>query len=335
MFFSFINTVDAALDLKITPDSSTRLAPGTNYNVSVSYVDGNNKGSLKSLGFNITFQNANCSIISGSCDQGNHCTFTNVSKGASLVKLSCVKGNNNESFIVSNIIGESSNGTKLNLRSASLSISTLTAATTQTELPTTTTVAPTTTTKSTKKTTKKTTTTTTTTESVTEPTTIPNQDFNEESKELKLKNLKIIGYDISFNKNRKEYTIKVRDNIKELDVIATPLSRDIVVENTGKINIADINQIEIKLSRDEEKTSYLIKIEKEHVKRVNFLLYVIVILAIFVVSGLIVMQLINRYNIKKEEIEFFKEIDDGKEDAKTLLEEEEEFTKTFFDLNKR
>lgn len=330
MFFCFINNVDAALDLRISTDSSTRLAPGASYNISVSYVDLNNRGNLNSLNFDITSQNASCTVTSGSCDQNNHCSFTNVKKGSSLVQLNCVKSNNNESFIVSNIVGKNSSGETLNLRLASLSISTITTTTTVVSTETTPVVTSTKTTKTTKKTT-----TTTTTEATTEAITTQFPDVSEEKSELKLKNLRIIGYNIAFDKDTREYTISVKENIKELDVVATPLSKDIVVENTGKVNIENLEYIEIKLSRGEEKTNYLIKIKREKVHRINFSLYVAVILAIFVVSGLIVMQLINRRNLKREEAEFFREIEDGKEDAKALLEEEEEFTKTFFDLNKR
>lgn len=339
VFFGFINNVDAALDLRISSSSSTRLVPGANYNVTVSYVDLNNRGTLNGLEFDMTFQNANCSITSGSCNQSNHCTFSNVKKGANLVQLSCVKSNSNESFIVSNIVGKNSSG-NLNLRLASLSISTITTATSSTSPSTEPVVETTSTSTTTKKTTKKTTTsttTTTTTEATTELITTPLPEFNkdEDIGELKLKNLKIIGYDFSFNKDTLEYTIKVKENVKELDVVATPLGRNIAIENTGKINIENTDQIEVNLLRDEERLTYLIKIERVKVRKINFSLYVIVILAIFVVSGLIVMQLINRRRIKQEEIDFFKEVDYGKEDAKILEEEEEEFTKTFFDLNKR
>lgn len=335
IFFSFIGRVDAALDLRILTDSSTKLPANTKYNVSVVYVDLNKRGNLNNLSFDLAFKNANCSITSGSCNAGNHCSFTNVKKGATLVQLSCVKGSNNESFIISNVVGKNASGANVNLKATSLSISTDT--TKPTTVPTTSPTTPIVTTPpktTTKRTTRKTTTTTTTTTTST-TTTVQLPDFSEEKSELKLKNLKIIGYDINFDKDKMEYTIKVKDDVLELDVVATPLSRDIVIENTGRINIENINQININLSREDEKATYVVKIEKVKVKKVNFLLIGIVMLAIIIVSGLIVMQLINRRNIKREEFEFIKEIDDGKEDAKILMEEEEEFTKTFFDLNKR
>lgn len=331
VFFGFINSVDAALDIRISTDSATKLAPGSRYNVSYVYVDlDKNLGTLSSLDFDYSYQNTNCAVISGSCNANNHCSYTNVAKGATLLSLSCVKGNNNESFYVGNAVANK----KTSLRSASLSISTETT-TTSTEALVTTPVVTTTTT--TKRTTKKSssTTTTTTTEVVetTEPVELP--VFPEEKSELKLKSLKVIGYDIAFNKDTFVYTIKVRDDVLALDVVATPMSRDIVVENTGKINIKDLDYIDVNLLRDDEKVTYTIKIEKEEVKKVNYLLMGIVIFLIFVFGGLIIMQLINRHNIRKEDFDVFKEIDDGKEDAEQLLEEEEEFTKTFFDLNKR
>lgn len=330
VFFGFVSGVDAALDVRISSDSPTRLAPGEKFIISISYVDLNNRGNLTNLDFDITNQNASCTVISGSCNQNNHCSFTNVKKGSTLVQLSCVKGNSNESFIVRNVVGKNSGGS-INLRLASLSISTITTSTTTSVEMTSEITNPTT-----KKTTKKTTTTTTTTETTTEPTTTPSlPDFSNEKGELKLKNLKVIGYDIHFDKDVLEYTIEVLDDVQELDIVATPLSNDIVVENTGKIKIEDKDVVEINLLRGEEKLTYFLKIKREKARKINFLLYVVVILAILVMSGLIVMQLINRHNLRKEELEFFKENDYGKEDAKILLEEEEEFTKTFFDLNKR
>ena len=68
---------------------------------------------------------------------------------------------------------------------------------------------------------------------------------------MKLKELKIVGYDINFNKNNTGYQIEVADNVTEVYVIATPNDNDNLVENTGVVNIEGLSSFSVRVYNEE------------------------------------------------------------------------------------
>lgn len=68
---------------------------------------------------------------------------------------------------------------------------------------------------------------------------------------MKLKELKIVGYDIDFNKNNTGYQIEVADNVTEVYVIATPNDNDNLVENTGVVNIEGLSSFSVRVYNED------------------------------------------------------------------------------------
>ena len=68
---------------------------------------------------------------------------------------------------------------------------------------------------------------------------------------MKLKELKIVGYDIDFNKNNTGYKIEVADNVTEVYVIATPNDNDNLVENTGVVNIEGLSSFSVRVYNED------------------------------------------------------------------------------------
>ncbi len=65
--------------------------------------------------------------------------------------------------------------------------------------------------------------------------------------DLKLKELKIVGYDIDFRPNLVAYTINVGENVDELYVIAEPIDEKTKIDGTGVVDIKNKNFIQIKV----------------------------------------------------------------------------------------
>ena len=83
--------------------------------------------------------------------------------------------------------------------------------------------------------------------------------------DMKLKELKIVGYDINFNRNNTGYKIKLAKDVSEVYVIATPIDHKNEVENTGVVNVEGLQSFKIRVYNEEfdEEVIYNIEIERE------------------------------------------------------------------------
>ena len=159
-------------------------------------------------------------------------------------------------------------------------------------------VATTTTVKKTTKATTKPVATTTVVTTTEQQTTVPAPT------KIEISEFKIVGYNIDFNSDQKEYTIDVSETVDELYVIVN--GNDIEVLNSGVVNIKDKESIDITVKKDNQEVVYKIYLERGSVKGVSTtkesindkLILTIIILSI-VVIGLIVFMLYYLLSIKK------------------------------------
>lgn len=163
---------------------------------------------------------------------------------------------------------------------------TITNATTQAVVKTTTTTKKTTKKTTTKSTTKKTTSkttvgtttkksTTTTIKSTTKPTTSTKKkttttepittNIAHINDDMKLDKLKVVGYDIDFEKNLTGYKIYVDDKIDEVYVIAEAVDKSKKVVNTGVVNIEGLSHFSVHVynEKTDQTVSYTVKIMRE------------------------------------------------------------------------
>lgn len=71
--------------------------------------------------------------------------------------------------------------------------------------------------------------------------------------DLKLSELKIVGYNINFKPNLVSYTIDVEESVNELYLIATPVDSETQIEGVGLIDITDKDYIQIRVYNDNAK----------------------------------------------------------------------------------
>ena len=83
--------------------------------------------------------------------------------------------------------------------------------------------------------------------------------------DMKLSDLKIVGYEIDFNKNNTGYKIEVAKDVTEIFVIATPIDNTNTVENTGVVNIEGLSSITVRVYNEDVdyEVLYSIKIVRE------------------------------------------------------------------------
>lgn len=182
------------------------------------------------------------------------------------------------------------------------------------------------------------TTETTTTEETTTTTTVYVPD------DLKLSELKIVGYNINFKPNLVTYNIDVEESVDELYLIATPVDEKTEIEGIGLIDIKDKEFIQIRVYNENARheINYKInirrkKIAQEHSFVGNILSdsYKLIILSMVgVIFALIVFFTIKAV-IKKvkydEEIEYL----DNKEPQEVIPTNEEELRELFDELDKK
>lgn len=65
--------------------------------------------------------------------------------------------------------------------------------------------------------------------------------------DLKLRELKIVGYNINFKPNLSSYTIDVDENVDELYIIASPADEQTEIETVGLVDIAGKDYIQIRV----------------------------------------------------------------------------------------
>lgn len=79
----------------------------------------------------------------------------------------------------------------------------------------------------------------TTTEEITTTSYVPD--------DLKLRELKIVGYNINFKPNLSSYTIDIDENVNELYIIASPADEETEIETVGLVNIEGKDFIQIRV----------------------------------------------------------------------------------------
>lgn len=177
-----------------------------------------------------------------------------------------------------------------------------------------------------------------TTESTTTTTTVYVPD------DLKLSELKIVGYNINFKPNLVTYNIDVEESVDELYLIATPMDKETEIEGVGLIDIKDKDFIQIKVYNENARheINYKInirrkKIAEEHSFVGNILSdsYKLIILSMVgVIFALIVFFTIKAV-IKKVKVEEEIEFLDNGEPQEVIPTNEEELRELFDELDKK
>lgn len=92
---------------------------------------------------------------------------------------------------------------------------------------------------------------------------------------VKLNDLKIVGYDIKFIPNRLNYTIEVDKDVKELYIIADKNSDSIVVDNDGVVGIDGEKEVVIRVSStvSSDEIEYTIKIKTKTYEGISFTVF--------------------------------------------------------------
>lgn len=88
--------------------------------------------------------------------------------------------------------------------------------------------------------------------------------------DLKLRELKIVGYNINFKPNLSSYTIDVDENVNELYIIAAPADEQTEIETVGLVNIENKDSIQIRVFNENahHEINYKINIRRNK-KNVN------------------------------------------------------------------
>ena len=174
-----------------------------------------------------------------------------------------------------------------------------------------------------------TTTHTTTTEVVT-------TSINHLPDDMKLKELKIVGYEIEFNKNNTGYQIELADDVDEIYIIATPVDRKNSVENTGVVNVEGLSNIKVRVYNElvEEEVIYNIKIIRKKTTRLQDFYSKIFkpTIAVAVILFTLFLLGVYFYNLPKNKLEKITD-NDGEEvsykNGNFVLEEEVKEHKSF------
>ena len=126
------------------------------------------------------------------------------------------------------------------------------------------------------------------------------REDEEKSNSTKLKNIKVDGYKLDFDKKSKTFYLKIDSEDTELDIIVTPADKDATVKIDGNEDLEDGSIIKIIVtSADEEnKSVYKIIIEKKDTNPVPFIIVGIIVLILVGVGIFIFLQ-----NKKKEKEE--------------------------------
>ncbi len=118
---------------------------------------------------------------------------------------------------------------------------------------------------------------------------------------IRLKDLKIVGYDIKFSPNKINYSIEVDEDVKEIYIIAEKSSDDILVDNVGVVNIADQKELMIRVSSStsDDYIEYKIKISIKKQEGISLKVFLITIGSILLI-GIIIIVLKEIMNVKKK-----------------------------------
>lgn len=356
-FFMFNSDVLAANEFRVIP-SVTSVTQGKKYSVQVKYTG----VTLGSLRLNLKITNATCSVTSVASGGTSNCdsaicdvAYNNTAgykSGVNLLTLSCSSSGSKASFsarLANNDAWdlEGLNEIAINNHTAYVNI---TPTTTTTKKPTTTTTRPIID-NGTVPTTKKTTTTTTTTKKSTTTSKTTTSNENVETKttttttktmgttllktteatttstifvpeDMKLNQLKIVGYDLPFKPNCTNYKITIDPNVTELYIIADPKEETSTVESTGIIDIKDKNEIKIKVQNEMSgnELTYTIELDRKQARLsifsidiIDIILFITLIITIIVIviathSNKKMLSREERTNVNDDDVVFF-EID--------------------------
>ena len=130
----------------------------------------------------------------------------------------------------------------------------------------------------------------------TEPTTAAPETTTVAPGAPKLKNLKVVGYEIEFKPNTLEYTIKVSEDVTELYVIADKENEGSNITGAGIVKVKDVDQIAVSVvdPATELRSIYLVNIihvkSAAKVKKSSSTLNIILLLvALFIAIAIIVV----------------------------------------------
>ena len=122
---------------------------------------------------------------------------------------------------------------------------------------------------------------------------------------LKITKFEIVGYNVKFDVNQKEYLIDILENTTDLYVIIE--GDNIEVSQQGKINIKNKDLIEISISNQDVKNTYKIKlnrVSKEKKTEVEIkdksILFILILVFIIVMTSIIII--INKIKKRRREI---------------------------------
>ena len=180
---------------------------------------------------------------------------------------------------------------------------------------------------------------TTTTEEITTTVYVPD--------DLKLRELKIVGYNIHFKPNLSSYTIDIDENVDELYIIASPADEQTEIETVGLVNIAGKDSIQIRVYNENAHHEINYKINIRRNKRASesgvignvfsdgFKLIVFAMLGVifFLIIMFTIKGLIKKNKMKREQNEMQYEYTN--EDTEELIpRSEEELIMLFDELDK-
>ena len=100
-----------------------------------------------------------------------------------------------------------------------------------------------------------------------------------------MESLSILNYDINFNKNKLQYTLKIRSE-KELDITTLSENQNATIRIVGNENLKNNSQIKIiVIAEDLSERTYIINIKKNF----NVLPVLIVVISILVAGGIVLL----------------------------------------------
>ena len=121
--------------------------------------------------------------------------------------------------------------------------------------------------------------------------------------DVKLKSLKIVGYDIAFNPCRINYTIEVDEDVDELYVIAEKEMDSTIVDNTGVVQIDGVKEfiIHVSSTNSDEQIDYHIKVNTKNQGSISIKI-ILIIIGCFLLILIIFRVLKEIKKVKKEDI---------------------------------
>ncbi len=138
----------------------------------------------------------------------------------------------------------------------------------------------------------------------------------------KLKNIKVVGYKLDFDKVSTTFHLKIDKEDTELDIVATPVDEDAEVKIEGNEDLETGSTIKIIVtSSDGEKATYKIIIDKSESNPMPFIIIGIILLIVIAVAIFIFIQ--NKKQDKEDKIKEKREENEKKRLRKEAGDEED------------